>query len=230
MERKNPYVNVTVPLPHTCHELLVRDSIEVRVTVGHDDDICSVVDGSSNAHGNCWRIAIDSDCVDRNLQRQFEYPLADFEIVNLMKAGGIFFEGIRYSFDIDFEEDTSSRKGYVFRESRLLARQLDMKPLPAGTFLHLDEERLVMSLSREINSVRVTLQSTISGHVVNSHTVTPPEGKFDINLIVETFKEETTEFVSEYFEAEDPKERIVDFDEALDDMKMYLKDIAKIKR
>ena len=119
----------------------------------------------------------------------------------------------------------------VFRESRVLARQLELKPLPAGTFLYLDEEKLVITLSREVNSVRVTLLSTISGQVVNSHTVTPPKGKFDINLIVVTFKEETADFVSQYFEGtEDPTERIVDFDEVLDDMKMYLKDISKIKR
>ncbi|TFH00086.1 MAG: hypothetical protein E4H14_20010 [Candidatus Thorarchaeota archaeon] len=229
-ERRKPYVNVIVPLPHTCQELLARDPTEVEVIIGHADDVCSVVDGSVNAHGNCWRVTIGNDLHDDDLQRQFDSPLADFEIVNLMKAGGIFFEGIRYSFNFSFEEDTSSRKGYVFRESRLLARQLDMKPLPAGTFLYLDEERLVMTLSRELNSVRVTLLSTISGQVVNSHAVTPPEGKFDITLIVEIFKEETTDFVSEYFDIENPEERIEDFDEVLDNMKMYLKDISKIKR
>ena len=60
--------------------------------------------------------------------------------------------------------------------------------------------------------------------------MTPPKGKFDSTLIVEAFKEETTDFVSEYFDTENPEERIEDFDEVLDDMKMYLKDISKIKR
>ena len=231
VERKKPYVNVTVPLPHTCQELLARKPVEVGITIGHEDEVCSVVDGSFSAHGDCWRVTIDNDCTDENLQRQFDSPLADFEIVNLMKSGGIFFEGIRYSFNIGFEEAASSRKGYVFRESRLLARQLDMKPLPAGTFLHLDEERLVMSFGREMNSVRFTLQSTISGQVVITGHSVPPEGRFDVNNLVQAFKEETLDFVSEYFEGtDDPKERIVDFEEALDDMKRLLKDISKVKR
>jgi uncharacterized protein (UPF0305 family) len=106
-----------------------------------------------------------------------------------------------------------------------------MKSLHAGIFLHLDEEKLVMSLSRELNSVRVTLLPTISGQVVNSRHVTPPEGKLDVNLVLETFREEVLDFVGEYFEGtEDPEEKIEDFNERIDDMKRLLKDISKIKR
>ncbi|MHA1424341.1 MAG: hypothetical protein ACTSSD_19895 [Candidatus Thorarchaeota archaeon] len=231
VERRKPYVNVIIPLPHTCQELLARTSVRVGITIGHDDEVCPLVDGSFNAHGNCWRVTLDGSCTDENLQRQFDSPLADFEVVNLMKAGGIFFEGVRYSFDIGFEEDTSSRRGYVFRESRLLARQFDMKPLPPGTFLYLDEERLVMSLSREVNSVRFTLQSTISGQIVISQNVVPPKGKFDVNLLLENFKDETIDFLGEFFkDCRNPEEMIVDFEEVLDDMKRLLKDISKLKR
>ena len=57
------------------------------------------------------------------------------------------------------------------------------------------------------------------------------KGKFDVNLILQSFKEETIDFVRGYFEdTEVPEERIVDFDEALDDMKRLLKDISKTKR
>ena len=132
--------------------------------------------------------------------------------------------------DIEFEKDYSTREGIVFRESRLLTRQLDMKPLPAGTFLHLDEEKLVMSLSREVNSVRFTLQSTISGQIMISQNVVPPKGKFDVNHLLQVSEEETIDFASEYFkDCEDSEEMIVDFEEALDDMKRLLKDISKIK-
>jgi hypothetical protein len=229
VERRHPYVNIIVPLPDTCEELLNRDPVESRITIGHDDEVCSIVDGSFNAHGDCWRVTIDGS-QDEDLLKQFERPLADFEIVNLIKAGGIFYEGVRYSFNIDFEEDTSSRKGYVYRESRILARQLNLRPLTPGTFLHLDEERIVVSLTRVVNDVQVTLRSSISGEVVVSQYVIPPEGKFDISRIVQTFKDEMVIFVSEYFEGtEDPEERIVDFDEVLADMERLLKDIRQVK-
>lgn len=113
----------------------------------------------------------------------------------------------------------------------MLARQLGMKSLPAGTFLHLDEERVVMFLCREMSSVRVTLQSTISGQMVISQNVIPPEGRFEVNYLVQAFKEETLDFVGEYFkENEGSEERIVDLDEALNDMKRLLIDISKTKR
>jgi len=64
-----------------------------------------------------------------------------------------------------------------------------------------------------------------------SQNVVPPEGKFNVNLLLQTFKDETIDFVRGYFEdTEIPEERIVDFDEALDDMKRLLKDISKTKR
>jgi len=88
----------------------------------------------------------------------------------------------------------------------------------------------VITLRKEVNSVRVTLQSTISAQVMKTHAVTPPKGKFDVDLIRENFKIELLDFVKEYFETEYPKEKIVDFEEVLDDMKMHLKDISKIKR
>ena len=228
VEKRKPYVNVTVPLPDTCEELLDRDPVEVTMTISHDNKLCPLVDGSFNAHGDCWRVTIDGS-QDEDLLKQFERPLADFEVVNLIKAGGIFFEGLRYSFKIDFEEDTSSRKGYVFRESRSLARQLDLRPLPAGTFLYLDEEQLVITLRREVNDVRVILQSTISGEIVESQNIIPPKSKNERSLFVDEFKEELLNFVSEYFDTEDPEEKIVDFDGVLDEMERILKDISQVR-
>ena len=123
-----------------------------------------------------------------------------------------------------------NKQGHVFRESRMLGRRLGMKPLPAGTFLYMDDEKLVMSLRREINTVRVYLHSTITDEEVSSGVVIPPEGRFDANLIIETFEEETVDFVCDYFDdLEDADERILDFDESIDDMKRILKGISKSK-
>ncbi len=227
VERRTPFIHIDVPLPVSCHDLLSHPSESISVTITHNNDTCPVVDGSSNSHSTCWRLMAG----DEELPTLTDKGVSDHDVVSLMNAGGIFFEGTRYSFDFEFEEDTSSRKGYVFRESRLLARQLGMKPLPAGTFLQLDEEKFVITFSREMNSVRVAFHSTISGQMVISQYVVPPEGKYDVNLLLQTFKEETIDFVSEYFEdIADPKERIVDFDEAFDDVKRLLKDISKTKR
>jgi hypothetical protein len=230
VERRRPYVHVTVPLPHSCQELLERDSVEVEIIIGHEDEACPVVDGSYNAHGDCWRVTVDDDFEDEFLRNLFDGEVSDLDIVSLMRAGGVFFEGTRYSFDIKFEMDYSSREGYVFRESRMLARQLGVKTIPTGAFLELDSERLKMTLVREGGGVRTSFHSTVTGERVSSGALIPPEGRFDVNLVLENFKEDTIAFANEYFEdSENVKARIVDFDESIDYMKRLLKDISKSK-
>ena len=43
------------------------------------------------------------------------------------------------------------------------------------------------------------------------------------------FKEDTDKFVREYFETEDPEEKVVDFDDAIDDIERLLKDISQVR-
>ncbi len=112
----------------------------------------------------------------------------------------------------------------------MLARQLEMKSIPVGVFLELDSEKLKMTLFREGDAVRVYLHSTITGEAVSSGALIPPEGKWDVDSVLENFKEEMIDFVSAYFgSVDDSEERVLDFDELIDDMKRILTDISKSK-
>ena len=78
--------------------------------------------------------------------------------------------------------------------------------------------------------MRVYLYSTITGEEISSAAVIPPEGRFDVSLVLENFKEETIDFVCEYFgDIEVSEKMIEDFDESIDDMKRLLIDISKSK-
>jgi hypothetical protein len=231
VERRTPFVHVRVPLPLTSDDLLSRNGIEVPVTIGHNDASCPLVDGSAGAHGDCWRVIVDDKCKDKHLQSLFDRDLTDRDLDSLMRAREVFFEGVRYSFKIEFEKDYSSREGYVFRESRLLARQLEVKPVSPGIFLELDSERLKVILVRDGYGVEITLRSTLTDERIDSSVIIPPEGKWDVELELEDFKSGLEGFVKEYFgEDESPETRIVDYDELLAEMKDTLRRISKTKR
>jgi len=141
----------------------------------------------------------------------------------------VFFEGTRYSFNIKFERDYSSREGIVFRESRLIARELGFRPVTPGVFLELDSEQLQIVLTADRDGIQIGTYSTLTGERINSGALIPQGKKWGINEVISEFINETEEFVTSYFELDDEdfRERILDFDKILDDMRFILKRIKK---
>jgi len=155
--------------------------------------------------------------------------LTDLDIASLLKAREVFFEGTRYSFTIKFERDYSSREGIVFRESRLIARELGLRPVTPGVFLELDSEQLQIVLTADRDGIQIGTYSTLTGERINSGALIPQGKKWGINEVISEFINETEEFVTSYFELDDEdfRERILDFDKILDDMRFILKRIKK---
>jgi len=154
--------------------------------------------------------------------------LTDFDISSLLKAREVFFEGTRYSFNIKFERDYSSREGIVFRESRLIARELGLRPVTPGAFLNLDSEQLQVVLTADKDGILIGMYSTLTGERIDSGALIPQGKKWGIDEVISEFINETEQFVTSYFELdEDFRKRILDFDKVLDDMRFILKRIKK---
>ena len=220
---------MTVPLPHTAQDLLSRESVNVSITIGHDDVACPIASDSIDAHGDCWRVTLDDDCKDIHLRSLLDRELTDLDIASLLKAREVFFEGTRYSFNIDFEKDYSSREGIVFRESRLIARELGLRPITPGIFLELDSEQLQVVLTADKDGIQIGTYSTLTGERIVSGALIPQGKKWDIDEVIENYVDETEQFVTTYFELDDEdfRERILNFDKILDDMRIILRRIKK---
>jgi hypothetical protein len=224
VERKTPYVHVRVPLPLTCNELLDQPPVVSTVTISHDESECPLVDGTASDHGMCWRIKSE----DSELSGLAASVLTDVDISSLINAGAVFLEGQRCKLNISFEVDPKERCGIVFRESKRIARALDLKPLRSGVFLELDSEQLRYVLTGYIDGVQVGIYSSITGERVSSGSLIPPKGNWQIKEVIEDFIEETKEFLKTYFsERMKPAKGIIDYNEMLIDLKNKLRRIKK---
>jgi hypothetical protein len=231
VERKTPYVHVRMPLPLTSRELLERPPAELKIVISHDESECPIIDGGASAHGSCWRVRVKDRQESPCLAALTDDALSEIDISSLINAGEVFLEEGRYRLNIEFEKDYSSREGYVFRESRLLARQLGVRPIPAGTFLELGSEQLKVILVRDGYGVEITLRSTLTDERLDSAVLVPPEGRWNVDSELEDFKTELEGFVKEYFgEDEGPETRIVNYDEVVTEMRDKLRSISKTKR
>ncbi|MFQ5831404.1 MAG: hypothetical protein ACE5H4_01740 [Candidatus Thorarchaeota archaeon] len=205
--------------------MLDQPPIETDVSVSHDESVCPLVDGTASAHGHCWRI--ESDASD--LSALENSPLSDVDVSSLISSKEVFLEGRRCRLNISFETDPKERKGIVFRESKRIARALNLRPVNLGTFLSLDSEQLQVVLTSDYGGIQVSVFSSITGERVSSGALIPPEGKkWDIDEIIEGFVAETEEFLQSYFENDErPEEHIIDYQEMLDDLRFKLKRLKK---
>jgi hypothetical protein len=224
VERKTPYVHVRVPLPLTSQELLEQPPAKVTAIISHDESECPIIDGSSEAHGSCWRLKSKKGDIRTLVDR----PLSDQDISSLLTAREVFLEGVRLALDLQFESDPESREGWVFREGRRIARVMNLRPFMPGVFMHLDSERLRYELTRDGGGVQVDTRSDLTGERVSSGALIPPDGKWEVHRILEDFKNGMESFIETYFgEDESPELRIIDYDSVVDDMREILRKISK---
>ncbi|MHA2066584.1 MAG: hypothetical protein ACXABY_19605 [Candidatus Thorarchaeota archaeon] len=224
VERKTPFIHVRVPLPLTSEFLLEQSPVETSITISHDENECPLVDGSASTHGHCWRIK--SETSDQPVLE--DVLLSDIDVSSLINSGEVFLEGQRCKLNIAYVVDPAERRGIVFRESKRIARNLGLKPLTAGAFLDLDSEHLQFILTADTGSVQIGVYSSVTGEKVRSGALIPSDGDWLVKDVIEEFKDDTEQFLTDYFGAEvKPSARIVNYREMLVELKRILKRIRK---
>ena len=88
-----------------------------------------------------------------------------------------------------------------------------------GVFMHLDLERLKCTLVKDGGGVQIGLRSDLTGIRVSSAALIPPEGKWEVNRVLDGFRDETQRFIETYFGDEESFEgRIIDYEEVLEEI------------
>jgi hypothetical protein len=224
VERRTPYVHVRVPLPMTSQGLLEQPSVEADVIISHVESECPIVDGSAKEHGLCWQLKSEIPSTRGLVDRL----LSDHDISSLLIGQEVFLEGTRLSLKLQFEDNPESRRGWVFRESKRIARVLELKPYPPGIFMHLDSEQIECILMKDGESVQITMRSNLTGERISSGALIPPEAKWKVEGVLEGFKDDTEAFIQIYFDKdESPENRIIDYADVLEKMRTILKKISK---
>ncbi len=227
VERKTPYVHVRVPLPMTSRELLERPPAEVEIIIFHDESECPIVDGNASAHGSCWRVKAEGEQESPRFDALTDHALSDHDISSLIVSGEVFLEEGRYKLNITFDSSPSAREGIVFRESRLIARALGLKSVTPGVFLELDTEQLKYVLTNYGDGIAMGIYSSLTEERISSFNLIP-QGRWQIDEVMEGFIDETEEFIESYFgKGERPEKRIIDYDEILEETQDLLKRIKK---
>lgn len=225
VERKTPFVHIDVPLPHSCLDLIAQPSKRVTIEVIHDSDVCPVMDGSSHAHGTCWRLLIDDKYDDTDLLTLVDQAISDSDIVSLMRSGEIFLGGARYELEIDFEKDPTTREGIVFRESRLIARQLGLKHVDPGSSLVMGTEKLNWTISRSGRVIEIPMKSDVTGERVDTLRVQIQSDDWDVEKVFEAAKGTIDEFVEYYFGDDEARLRIANLESLLENIRSNLLNI-----
>jgi hypothetical protein len=142
----------------------------------------------------------------------------------------VFTEQARYSLSIKVSPNVSSRAGIVFKESKIIAKALGAKHVPAGTFLRMNEEKLTLSVTRIKGEIQISLYSTITGERVNSATLILPEGRWAVEEIMEGLASDVAEFVEEYFGKRLSSEKmVVNYKKTLQEARETLEHIGRMK-
>ncbi len=75
---------------------------------------------------------------------------------------------------------------------------------------------------------QVYIELTKIGEIVSRATLVLPEGTWSVDERYNGFKRDMESFIQSYFgEDESPKDRVTDYQEILDMMERYLKDLKK---
>jgi hypothetical protein len=189
VERRRPFTSVAVTLPATAAEILSSSTDEIRLVVRHDNESCPIWLGIDNHHDQCWYLDSPDTEEDNRYSKILRAPMSDYELHLMMTAEQIHLDGATYSVEFEFEPDPTSPEGTVFRESRLFCRVIGCRRVPPGSFVQLDEERLVWSLGRDGSWVTLTLRSSITGDVVHSAPLVKRARGVDVEEMLENVEE-----------------------------------------
>jgi len=228
VERRRPYIDIRVPLPITCEELLGREQTKLELVISHDDAACPIDMMYNREHGNCWRITPDS--ANDEVLTVFSEPVSDSDVTSLLASKELFLESGRYALSISFSPRPDSREGLVFRESKSIARFLKKKAVDPGKYLTLDDEKLLFQMKKDDIGIRCTILSTLTGEILTSQIIFQPipRERWDIDAGVRTVEETIEAFVNEYFgDVDNVRDKVEDYDSLIQEVRSILKDIKK---
>ncbi len=212
VDRKTPYIEVEVPLPLTCKELLRRGVQEIKVVLSHDESLCPAGGTQSQNHANCWRLNLDTETSNPDLNGLASTPLSETDIASMMAAEELFFERGRYRLEFEYAQDPESRDGVVFRELWPVARAIGMKRLEPGTYLSMPEERLVWDIVPDTIGLTVPIRSTVTKENIDRLLMQFELPDWQVGRMVEVQLDNLREVVHGYFGDDvSPEEVIEDY-------------------
>jgi len=227
VERRTPYIRFRTSLPSTAEDLTSREIAHQTLVVTHDEELCPIASGEAEYHGACWRVELLDGDKDSRLSGLTKTGLDDSEISAMMSAGGAFLGNTWYEFTLEFVPDPTTREGIVFRESRQIARELGMNAIRAGSYLEMDEEKLVCSVLEFKSEIQLSVRSSKTGEqVYNWILATTPTQNGGVAETLDHAESLIQEIVESYFGSDEvTKERIVDYDGFMSKIEHLLRDV-----
>ena len=131
-----------------------------------------------------------------------------------------------YEFTLEFVPDPTTREGIVFRESRQIARELGLRSIRAGSYLEMDEEKLVCTVLKFKSEIQLSARSSKTGEqVYNWILATMPTQNGGVDETLDHAESLIQEVVESHFGSdEEAKERIVDYDGLISKIERLLRD------
>ncbi len=213
VEQRTPYVRFRTTLPSTAEDLTSREVAHQTLVVTHDEELCPIASGEMECHGACWRVELSDGDKDTSLSGLTKTGLDDSEISAMMLAGGAFLGNAWCEFAFEFVPDPTTREGMVFRESRRIVRELGLRAIRAGSYLEMDEEKLVCTVLKFKSEIQLSARSNKTGEQVYNWILatTPPQS--GVARTLDHAESLIQEIVESYFGSdEEAKERIENYD------------------
>jgi hypothetical protein len=146
----------------------------------------------------------------------------------MLSAEGAFLGNTWYEFTLEFVPDPTTREGIVFRESKQIARVLGLGLIRAGSYLEMDEEKLVCTVLKFKSEIQLSARSSKTGEqVYNWILATMPIQDSGVDETLDHAESLIQEIVESYFGSdEETKERIVDYDRLKSKIERLLRDAS----
>jgi len=228
VERRTPYIRFRTTLPSTAEDLTGRKVAYQTLVVTHDEELCPIASGEAEYHGACWRVELLDGDKDSRLSGLTKTGLGDSEISAMLSAGGVFLGNTWHEFTLEFIPDPTTREGMVFRESRQIASKLGLRAIRAGSYLEMDEEKLVCNVLKFKSEIQLSARSNKTGEQVYNWVLatTPTQNGLDETLNhAESLIQEIVE--SHFGSDEEAKEKIEDYDGLISKIERLLRSATR---
>jgi hypothetical protein len=212
IERKKPFVSTRITPPETASELIQSETATVNLEIKHDTHQCPIWLGIGNDHASCWVLERRDYDVPNAVSSILGNGLTDAEISEIMKSKEIHLSGTRYEINIRFPDEEDYEERLVFRESRLFAWHLGVRPIQPSSFLRTDEEQLYCDLFKEENSILMRLVSDLTEDVVYSGPLVHLFKGMEIQQAIDHVDQVLVEIISNRFAEGTLEERIKSLD------------------